>query len=219
MNICPHLQKKKKQKTKKHVKKSCQKFSWNLVCTCVTVSLCLCACQCGCVCVLMLLWCSCGCPSLLCPPLSYEKLHLRLSSLSGPALRALPWTGAPWSYLSCSLNCQPQCCDPMTFFWNNRGGKLIVLHPSCSGPVIQPIREPTDGESLPASHTIALIKEKKITFLLLWHQSLKMTTRRFVKTHTAKTHTFVSQQDLGQSTAIFFSRTDNSSGKGCQWQQ
>lgn len=40
-------------------------------------------------------------------------------SLSGPALRALPRTGAPSSYLSCSLNCGPQCRDPVTFF-NNR---------------------------------------------------------------------------------------------------
>lgn len=79
---------------------------------------CLCGCQRGCVCEPVLLWCHRAVAGPLCRPELCEAASPS-PSLSGPALRALPRTGAPSSYLSCSLNCGPQCRDPATFS-NNR---------------------------------------------------------------------------------------------------
>lgn len=57
-------------------------------------TVCLCACQCSCVCVLVLLWCHGAVAALLSGPELCEAASPS-PSLSGPALRALPRTGAP----------------------------------------------------------------------------------------------------------------------------
>ena len=98
---------------------------------------CLCACQCGCVCELVLLWCHRAVAGPLCRPELCEAASPS-PSLSGPALRALPRTGAPRPICRVLLIVDHNAVTPRPF---STTGKLIVLLPSHSRPVIQPMRE------------------------------------------------------------------------------
>lgn len=83
--------------------------------------------------MLVLLWCHGAVAGLLWDSELCEAASPS-PSLSGPALHALPWIGAPSSYLSNCLNCGPQWRDPLTFTNNREINSSLPITLSASHP-------------------------------------------------------------------------------------
>lgn len=166
---------------------------------------CLCACQRGCVCEPVLLWCHRAVAGPLCRPELCEAASPS-PSLSGPALRALPRTGAPSSYLSCSLNCGPQCRDPATFSNNREINSappiaLSASHPANEGAAwglfTRVSNQKLSAKENTHSHT------QTHTLLIPWYQWQPVTTTHTLWRDTLQTHTFLSQRELEQTPTFF----------------
>lgn len=121
-------------------------------------------------------------------------------SLSGPALRALPWTGAPRPTCRVLLIADHDGVTPRPYATT---GKLIVLLPSRFWPVIRPMRE-LHGASLCISTKICSHRSSSGIDDFL----PQATKRSLAKTLTANTHFF-----------FFLAHTDSCSGVGCQQQR
>lgn len=148
-----------------------------------------------------------GCRGALCAALSYVKLHLRprlclalLSVLSrGPA--------PPRPICRVLLIVDHNAVTPWPF---STTGKLIVLLPSHSRPVIQPMREqhggfllasPTKSFRLKKTHTRT--HKHTHTLLIPWYQWQPVTTTHTLWRDTLQTHTFLSQRELEQTPTFF----------------
>lgn len=129
------------------------------------------------------------CSSELCVAASQSRLCL------DPALRALPWAGAPRTVCRVLLNCGPQCLDPVTS--SDNGGEINSAPPHhTSRPVIQPMRKQHGGsasrscsQSGPKKNTHSHTNKYNYTqtHTQLLHDT-NANNKHSVKGHTTKTH-------------------------------
>lgn len=137
------------------------------------------------VCVLVLLWCHGAVAALLC---SSELCEAASPSPSLSGL-ALPWIGAPCSYLSNCLNCGPQCHDPVTFANNreiNRAPPIThsASHPANEGTARGLFSHPDPRGHTGAAHpTISMTARSNNT-----HFTQRRATKKFFQSKTWNRH-------------------------------
>lgn len=133
------------------------------------------------MCVLVLLWCHGAVAGLLCSSELCEAASPS-PSLSGPALRALPWIGAPCSYLPNCLNCGPQCRDPLTFTNNREINSAPPIthsasHPANEGPARGLFSHPDHREATIAAHPTISMTARSSNTRFTQRRATKMSFR------------------------------------------